>query len=1045
MTALQDPVAPTTREPLSVRRTPSANAVLVVASFGAFLAFLDSTIVNVAFPDIQADFPESSLSNLSWVLNAYNIVLASLLVVAGRFADLMGRKRLFVWGVVVFTLASVLCAVAPTVGQLIAYRVLQGIGAAMLIPASLALVVQGFDLSRRAHAVGLWGAAAAIASGLGPPAGGALVAAYNWRLAFLVNLPLGILAVVLAKRHLVESRSPGIKRMPDLRGAALLGIALGSLTTAIIKGPDWGWSDWTTIVAFALSALATVLFVLSSRAAAAPLIDPALLRVRSFAVGNVVTIVAGTGFYAYLLTHILFLNFVWGYTLFEAGLAVAPAAFVAAVVASVLGKVADRRGHRIVLVPGALLWAASLLWYLERVGPEPAFLTEWLPGQLIQGLGVGATLPVLGSAALAKLPKGDGYATASAVVSSARQLGAVLGVAFLVILIGHPTPENALGQLERGWAFAACCFVVVAVGCALLGPTTQDHKADADGLRAAVPKPLPAVPVHGAETAFDVAHLPDSLADLPMFASLSPEDLKALEAAAEDVDVQAGDFLFQQGDPSDALYVLRSGRLQVLQGEIVLTELGRGAVLGELGLLTDDVRSASIRAVRDSRLLRLSKAQFDEIADLTVMASLARGLARRIQEIAPPATSRVGTADVVVAVIALDRSAPVREVSRALVAWMNTHQRTVDPGVVDRNGLENVERVADKVVLTADLADEAWRDFCLRAADRVVLVAGTSAPGEDLPTRAQGGDLVLAGPTPSRQERRAWHAALEPLSTHVIAPAWTPDLRALAARLCGRSLGLVLGGGGARGFAHLGVIEVLEEHGIQVDRIAGTSMGAVVAAAKATFLSAEMVDANIYEFFVRNNPLGDFTLPVKGIIRGRRTVTGLEEGFLGHYIEDLPIEFRCVSVDLLNRRKKVHDRGPLAEAVGASLRIPGLYPPLLHDGSLHVDGGVLDNLPVSALSRSEGPLLAVNIGVGSDAGPLAGDLSVPGMGDTLMRTLMMASGNAADEAMDAADLVLRPDATGVGMLEWHQIDRMKESGRATTLAAIDQISALVAR
>ena len=154
------------------------------------------------------------------MLNAYNIVLASFLVVAGRFADLVGRRRMFIQGVFIFTVASVLCAVAGTVGQLIAFRVVQGVGAAMLIPASLALVVQAFDLSRRSHAVGLWGAAAAIASGLGPPAGGALVALDSWRLAFLVNLPLGIIAILVARSQLVESRSPGVKRMPDLKGGA---------------------------------------------------------------------------------------------------------------------------------------------------------------------------------------------------------------------------------------------------------------------------------------------------------------------------------------------------------------------------------------------------------------------------------------------------------------------------------------------------------------------------------------------------------------------------------------------------------------------------------------------------------------------------------------------------------------------------------------------------------------------------------------------------------------------------------------------------------
>ncbi len=237
--AAPDPTGPR----FARRRQPTPTAVLLIASFGAFLAFLDSTIVNIAFPDIQATFPDSSISSLSWVLNAYNIVFAAFLVAAGRLADLLGRRRMFVIGVMVFTASSVLCAVAQTVGQLIAYRVVQGVGAAILVPASLALVVEGFDRSRRAHGVAMWGAAAAIASGLGPPIGGALVNVSSWRLAFLVNLPLGLVAIVVARRGLVESRSPGRRRMPDLRGAALLAASLGLLTLGLVQGEDWGWGS----------------------------------------------------------------------------------------------------------------------------------------------------------------------------------------------------------------------------------------------------------------------------------------------------------------------------------------------------------------------------------------------------------------------------------------------------------------------------------------------------------------------------------------------------------------------------------------------------------------------------------------------------------------------------------------------------------------------------------------------------------------------------------------------------------------------------------
>src|SRR4051795_7528959 len=187
-----------------VGRRFDARRALIVASVGALLAFLDATIVNVAFPAIRASFSGSSLASMSWVLNAYNIVFAAFLVPAGRLADVLGRRRIFKSGIVVFTAASVGCGAAPSLDWLIAARAMQAVGAALLVPASLALVVEAFPVERRARAVGLWGAAAAAAAGLGPPLGGALVELYNWRLAFLITLPLGVAAVWLGRRYLVE-------------------------------------------------------------------------------------------------------------------------------------------------------------------------------------------------------------------------------------------------------------------------------------------------------------------------------------------------------------------------------------------------------------------------------------------------------------------------------------------------------------------------------------------------------------------------------------------------------------------------------------------------------------------------------------------------------------------------------------------------------------------------------------------------------------------------------------------------------------------------
>jgi len=1040
--------------PLVKRRQPSSTAVLLVAAFGAFLAFLDSTIVNIAFPAIQRYFHHSDIGSLSWVLNGYNIAFAAFLVAGGRLADLLGRKRMFIYGVVLFTVASGLCAAADSVGHLVAFRVLQGIGAAILVPASLALVVESFDSARRAHGVSLWGAAAAIASGLGPPIGGALVDASSWRWVFLVNLPLGLAAIVVARRGLVESRASGRRRVPDLRGAALLALALGCLTLGLVKGSDWGWVSPATIGSFLAGVVTMAGFVLSSRNHPTPLIEPALLRIRSFTAANTLTLIASAGFYAYLLTHVLFLNYVWGYNLLRAGLAVAPAAFVAAVVAAILGRVADRHGYRAIVIVGALIWASSLLWYIERVGSQPHFLAEWLPGQILQGIGVGATLPILGSAALAGLAAGGSFATASAVVSSTRQLGAVIGIALLVIVVGTPARGAAEEALRRGWVLAAVCFALVAIGGVSLGRTRNTTAAvrDVEPVPRLDPLAARAAPRHAAppEARPTAAGEVDPLGALPLFAGLEPAALTELRDHAEQVALEAGSSLLHAGEPSDALYVVRNGRLQVLQNDVVLRELGRGDVVGELGFLIDAPRSASVRAVRDSTLVRLTKTEFDKIADAGVLASLLRVLATRLHQNPPPADPRTPTPEVVVAVVGVDPDAPVPMVASELVNSLSTRLHVVDPGRVDRDGLERAERAADKVVLHAAVDETDWHDFCLRSADRVVLVAShPTPPSGPLPARAAGADLVLVGQPADREQRRAWEELLTPRSVHPVRPDdAAADLRPLAARIAGRSIGLVLSGGAARAFAHLGVLEELEAAGLIVDRYAGTSMGAIIAGLAATGRDAAAVDATIYEYFIRSNPTSDYTLPSKGLIRGRRTLAALRNAFGEQLVEELPHEFRCVSVDLLDRRPVVHRRGPLAHVVGCSLRVPGLYAPVVYDGSLHVDGGVLDNLPVAALGRADGPLIAVTVGSGQAPSPAAvtkRSPRVPNLVDTLMRTMTIGSAMASSQVLAQADLAIHADTSSIGFLEWHQIDRAREIGRIAVRDALPQIMELVRR
>ncbi|HEX2128939.1 MAG TPA: DHA2 family efflux MFS transporter permease subunit, partial [Solirubrobacterales bacterium] len=440
------------------RRTANPGAVLAVGSLGVVLAFIDATIVNVAFPDIREDFPETSLDGLSWILNAYNILFAAFLVAAGRIADLVGRRRMFSIGVFVFTLASGLCAISPSVETLVASRCLQAIGAAILVPASLALVLEAYGAERRTHAITLWTANAVVAAGLGPSLGGLLVELGGWRLAFLINLPVGAIALVLAGRTMIESRAPGRRRMPDLIGALMLAVGTGALVLAIVKGGDWGWADVRVVAAFVAAAILLSLFVQRSTSHRAPMIDPTLLRSRALRVGNLLMLLGGAGFFAYTLCNVLFLTLVWDYSVLQAGLALTPGPFVAAAVAKPAEALAERLGFAPMIAIGGVFWAAGVAYMASAVGPNADFVGEWLPGMGILGVGAGICFPLIGSVAVGNAA-GDLFATASALQNVSRQLGAAIGVAILVAIVGTPGAGELGDAFDRGWLFAAGCFL----------------------------------------------------------------------------------------------------------------------------------------------------------------------------------------------------------------------------------------------------------------------------------------------------------------------------------------------------------------------------------------------------------------------------------------------------------------------------------------------------------------------------------------------------------------------------------------------------------
>jgi EmrB/QacA subfamily drug resistance transporter len=427
--------------------------VLLVTAVAVFMSFLDVTIVNIAFPDIRASFPDSSLSRLSWILNAYAIVFAAALVPAGRLADRFGRRRFFFLGTFVFLGASVLCGAAWSVDVLIAARALQAVGGAMLVPASLGLLLPEFPLERRATATALWGATGAVAAAAGPSLGGVLVDWQGWRAVFFVNLLIGVPALVPARRLLRESREPQTF-FPDALGALLLAASVGAFALGIVKGPEWGWGSGRVLGSLAAGALMFVAFVWRSARHRAPVFELSLFRVRSFAVANLGGFVFAFGFYALLLCNVLFLTGVWGYSILRAGVALTPGPLMAALFAPIGGRLADRFGQRVVAVPGGLLFATGALLFALGTGAEPAYLTEFLPANMLGGAGIGLTFAGFGSAAVAELPR-NRYATGGAISNCTRQIGGVLGVSTLIVVLGTPSPEDALHVFHRAWSFIA--------------------------------------------------------------------------------------------------------------------------------------------------------------------------------------------------------------------------------------------------------------------------------------------------------------------------------------------------------------------------------------------------------------------------------------------------------------------------------------------------------------------------------------------------------------------------------------------------------------
>jgi EmrB/QacA subfamily drug resistance transporter len=435
--------------------------IFTICALAAFVTTLDLSIVNVAFPEILAEFGVTR-AEASWVVTIYNICFASLLVVAGKSADQLGRRRFFLAGVTVFGVGSAVCTIAPSLEMLVAGRAVQGIGGALLTPASLGLLLAAFPPRRRTQVVAMWGGIGALGVACGPSVGAALITATDWRAAFWANLPICVALILVGRRELVETPRVVSEHRPDYAGAAMITVALGALALGLSQSDLWGWTDPRTLACFAVTAATIPLFVTRQRRHPEPILDMTLFEHRSFRVANAGGLVFFAGFAALGLNNVLFLRQAWGYTVLHAGLLSALAPLTVAVLAPFSGRLAARHGFRPLLVSGPLLVAAGMVAFFLLLDGRP---TPWrfvLIGEL-SAVGIAAFIPVNAAAAVSQLPP-PRLSIGGAVSNTSRQVGSVVGVAFLVAVLGTPADLDALVDAhQRGFVFIALAMLGAAL------------------------------------------------------------------------------------------------------------------------------------------------------------------------------------------------------------------------------------------------------------------------------------------------------------------------------------------------------------------------------------------------------------------------------------------------------------------------------------------------------------------------------------------------------------------------------------------------------
>jgi EmrB/QacA subfamily drug resistance transporter len=434
---------------------------LAAVSFGLFMIMLDNTVVNVALPSIQRDLGVG-LSELEWIVSGYALTFAALMLIGGKLADAYGRRLLFVVGIAVFTLASLACGLATTGDMLIAARVAQGAGAALMNPATLSIIAATFPPRERGTAIGIWAGVSALALAIGPLVGGLLTDHASWHWIFFVNVPVGILGIAASFLLIDESRDPTHERL-DLPGLVTSAIGLFALTYGLIEANSYGWGSARIVGAFAVAAVSLASFVALERRQRAPMLDLTLFRNRTYVGANLVVLFVALAMFGVFFFVSLYMQNVLGFSAVQTGAAFLPMTILIILVAPQAGRLSDRWGSRGLMTAGMLLVSAQLL-YFSRLGADSTFWTL-LPGLVLGGVGMAMTMTPSAAAATRAVPVAKA-GVGAAVLNACRQVGGSVGIALMGAIMASqlatpPTIESFMRGFERS--------LLVAAGIALAG------------------------------------------------------------------------------------------------------------------------------------------------------------------------------------------------------------------------------------------------------------------------------------------------------------------------------------------------------------------------------------------------------------------------------------------------------------------------------------------------------------------------------------------------------------------------------------------------